>query len=774
MSSTWNLRLPAALAAAAACGLAAPAAALAGESHSHVVTDPALPGVSAEIFPSVTSTVVAGKAVNRSCIDRLRSGKGVARLTYTAPADGQLTAHLKGTGVRDDWDLALFNADGRRLEGSGAFFTNEVAKGFARRGEKLTIQVCRLKGADRTMPLETTFVGVPLTSDASTPKMKFLKVRILGKAEYERLEALAATTSLIDVTHDVQDGRAMVIAYTPETVDRIRAAGFVVEVVDHDMAATFRSERAKDRAYTRKAGLEGSPLPSGRTEYRVLEDFYSELKKLADENPALVRPVALKGKTAEGRDVPVVEIAANVQSPAEGRPYFILDGIHHAREWPAAETPLEFAIDLVKNYGKDPRVTKILDTTRVIVQPLTNADGYNNSRSAPIDPDPDNSGMEGLYNITGASPGPAANAYRRKNCNFPFPTVVPCELQLGVDPNRNYPNGWGGPGASSNPHSQTWRGPSAGSEPEIKAVRELVSQFQATSLIAMHNVAALVLRPPGLEEDGFAPDEEGLKALGDKMAEATGYTSQYGWQLYDTTGTTDDWSYAATGGYAYTIEIGPSGGEFHMNYETGVINQYLGIDEYAGKGLREAFLLGAEHASDPAANSRVVGRAPAGRTLRLKKEFKTLSYTVCAVSELTPVTGGDTDPDYCASPGAVQETDEKIETTMVVPASGRFTYWMNPSTRPFVKKDGKTETYTLTCENNGAVVETHTITIDRGQAINLDMPCGGTLVEDATPIKAKAKSKKALKKCMAKAKKSKGKAKRKKAQKACQKKYGKR
>ena len=35
---------------------------------------------------------------------------------------------------------------------------------------------------------------------------------------------------------------------------------------------------------------------------------------------------------------------------------------------------------------------------------------------------------------------------------------------------------------------------------------------------------------------GLAPDEPRLKKLGDAMAAATGYTSQYGWELYDTSG----------------------------------------------------------------------------------------------------------------------------------------------------------------------------------------------------------------------------------------------
>jgi hypothetical protein len=759
MSPAHTLR---ALAVIATALLATAPAALAGNPKT--LNSPLLPGVAPQLYPTTTSTLLASSAVNTTCIDTLRSGASVTRHTFTAPADGSLYARMKGTSTTDDWDLALFTADGRRLAGSGAFFTNEVVQGTLRAGDKVVIQACRLKGRDSTQPLETTFVGHPVTEDATTGKIKLLKVRVLDRREYHRLEAFAHTTGLVDITHDVQDGRAMVIAYSPEMVDKLRAAGFILEVADGDMLATDRAARERDRANTARQGEAGSQLPSGRTEYRVIEDYYTELKKLVDENPGLVRPIALKGRSAEGRELVAVEIAHKVRRPAEGRPYFLLNGVHHAREWPAAETPMEFAIDLVKSYkAGDPRVRRILKRTRVIAQPMTNVDGYNNSRSAPVDPDPSGSGLGGLYNASGLSPGPGANAYRRKNCNYPYPQPVPCEMQLGVDPNRNYPESWGGPGASSNPHSQTFRGPGPGSEPEVTTVRELVSQFQVTSLVALHNVAALVLRPPGLEVEGFAPDEDGLKALGDKMADATGYTSQYGWELYDTTGTTDDWSYAATGGYGYTIEIGPAGGEFHSDYKIGVIDQYLGDPDLglSGKGLREAFLLAAEHASDPTASGRIVGRAPAGRQLRLKKEFETASSAVCANAETTPVTGGDEQPDYCTQPGEVQLTDEKIETVITVPPSGRFTYWVNPSTRPFVKRADKTELWTLTCEDNGKVLERDDILIDRGQVVRRNLACGGK--------KAKPKSK--LQKCRAKAAKKKGAARRK-ALKACKRKYG--
>jgi hypothetical protein len=396
---------------------------------------------------------------------------------------------------------------------------------------------------------------------------------------------------------------------------------------------------------------------------------------------------------------------------------------------------MEFATDLVSSFGKDERVTKLLKTTRIVVMPLTNSDGYNVSRNSP-NPDPDDEqGIGTVYSTTtGVVLFGGSLGYKRKNCNpgGGVPSPAPCEFAIGVDPNRNYGNGWGGPGASTNPNDQSYRGTGPFSEPEPLAVKELFSGLNATSMLTIHNVAGLVLRPPGLEADGFAPDEEALKVLGERMAAATAYTNQYGWELYDTTGTTDDWSYAATGGFGYTIEMGPAGGNFHGNYETYVVKQYTGDGENAVGGLRVAYLEAAEAARDAAQTSRIAGRAPAGRTLRITKAFQTLSFAVCAVADPIPVNGG---PDTCpasSQAGGEIPTDEKLDFTMKVPASGRYEWWVNPSTRPFEKRAGKTENYTLTCEDAGKVIETKTVTVDRGKAVVLDLPCGGTLVEGPT------------------------------------------
>ena len=78
------------------------------------------------------------------------------------------------------------------------------------------------------------------------------------------------------------------------------------------------------------------------------------------------------------------------------------------------------------------------------------------------------------------------------------------------------------------------------------------------------------------------------------MAAENGYSSQYGYQLYDTTGTTEDWSYNATGGLGFTFEIGGPG--FHPPFAD-VVDEWNGTAADAtGGGNRAAYYLAAgEH-----------------------------------------------------------------------------------------------------------------------------------------------------------------------------------
>jgi hypothetical protein len=258
------------------------------------------------------------------------------------------------------------------------------------------------------------------------------------------------------------------------------------------------------------------------------------------------------------------------------------------------------------------------------------------------------------------------------------------------------------------------------SEPETDGFRRFVRDLQPAVLITNHTFTGLILRPPGTSTFGPVPDEERLRALGDAMADQVQYKSQYSYQLYDTTGTTDDYIYDGLGAFSYTPEIGKV--EFHPAFSS-FVEEYDGapeVDRYGDPtgrrlgGLREAYTLAGEAALDRGTHSVLQGTAPAGRTLRISK---TITYKT---SER---------PDDEGVQYPVQTITEPRVSTMTVPGNGQFSWHVNPSRQPrdFGQEPGF---WRLTCEDGaGNVLEERSVYVERAQTLNLALSCG----ENTTP-----------------------------------------
>ena len=206
------------------------------------------------------------------------------------------------------------------------------------------------------------------------------------------------------------------------------------------------------------------------------------------------------------------------------------------------------------------------------------------------------------------------------------------------------------------------------------------------TLITNHTTAGLVLRAPGVAALGDPVDENrGYKALGDAMAKHNGYFSQKGFELYDTTGTTEDWSYNTAGGFGFTFEIycGAPNYEtgdcddpaFHPFHET-MVKEWTGENPQAdhendpgpdagfdGQGNREAYYIAAESTLDEERHSVLEGSGPAGARLRLSKTFKTETFP--QPPDEQPIL-----------------FDDKLETVYDIGSDGRVRWHVNPSTRP--------------------------------------------------------------------------------------------
>ncbi|HEY3261466.1 MAG TPA: M14 family metallopeptidase [Pseudonocardiaceae bacterium] len=468
------------------------------------------------------------------------------------------------------------------------------------------------------------------------------------RADKARLQGLG-----LDLTEHGDADSVEVVLYGDADVRRLREAGFAYDVRIADLAARDAANRRADERYA--AATLVSPLPSGHDSYRRLPDYERELGELASAYPALARVITLNYPSWEGRLVRGLEIAKDVTAQ-DGKPIFLMMGAHHAREWPSAEHTMEFAYDLLRNYGTDARTTRLVDATRTILVPVANPDGFNVSREARTGPATQDFSIHDFE-------------MKRKNCRD---AVGKCDQQTrlsGVDTNRNYGGLWGGSGASPNPLSDVYRGPGPFSEPEVQNIRELVGSHQVVTMITNHTYSNLILRPPGVLDYGFPLEEPQLAALGARMASRNGYANIPGFGLYDTTGTTEDWTFWSAGGIGYTFEIGPS--EFHPPFETGVVAEYLGLAPAAGAGMggnRAAYYDMLEATADTTLHSVLIGSAPAGASLSLRKTFQTLTSPVCQNS-------------FCTVVGPPLVFPDTLTSEMVT--SGRtFAWHVNPSTRP--------------------------------------------------------------------------------------------
>lgn len=690
---------------------------------------------------ATAETVRAGDAVARDCAARaLPPGTpGVATTSWTAAASGLLTTTLNASPA-SDWDLAVIR-NGEPVGSSGSFGSIEQASIGVTSGDDVLVQACRRSGRD-----ETADIGLGLfENSAVTPpsgRISLESVSISGADDVEALERFG-----FDVTHDVSPTAATVALYNDGQRALLSTAGFSSTTLIADMVARDRAYRA---AESRAAPGLRAALPSGRTTYRVYDDYANELRELAEDNPRFVRPVTHGsgqpgiGLSFEGRPILGVEIAADVNRSDDGRPVYLNVGAHHAREWPSAEFPMEFAHTLVQGFNSnDPRIMNLLNKVRIVIVPVVNPDGFIASRSYGTTPLDDNADATIGFAFANQA------AYIRKNCRptTPADMGIPCAQRTGsgIDLNRNYGYYWGGPGSSTSTTAQNYRGTGPFSEPESQAIHALSARVHPTVFITSHTFTddGKWLRQPGFDasflpqmtvpgyasqrcgpqsagdQGAFTPDETAMKSLGDAMAAATGFTSELGYEtLCDITGATEDWNYFAQGTYGYTPEA--RGENFHANYAGMVVTEYDGDATHAGQGVREAFLRAGEEAFDTDNHGVIEGAAPPGATLKLRKEFEAPTFNQPALN-----------------------VDEVLETTLMAPASGVYEWDVMPSDRPQIGTAGPDpdpgdEQWTMTCQRPGNPnVFTTPVEVARNQIVTVNWDgsaCGADLPGNTPPV----------------------------------------
>lgn len=325
-------------------------------------------------------------------------------------------------------------------------------------------------------------------------------------------------------------------ASSKEERTAITSLGVAIEEVKPNYIVGIAHEDSLQKLTAHSFKFEAKPLKQFLLDFPVKDaDFHNysemeaELKSFAEKYPHIAELSSI-GESIQQRKLYIMRLSGPTPSSTP-KPAIIFMGLHHAREHLSAEVPYFLIKHLLENYGKDEKITQLMDEREIWVLPMVNPDGAEYDIES------------GIYK------------FWRKNVRSEG-----ADRMYGVDLNRNYGYRWGQEGASDNPRAETYRGPHAFSEPETQAVKRFVeSHPNITILLSYHTYSELILYPWGhTYHDIEDPQDFGVhKTLATEVGRITGYKPQQASDLYITSGDTTDWSYGTHGIYSFTIELYP-------------------------------------------------------------------------------------------------------------------------------------------------------------------------------------------------------------------------
>ncbi|KAL2096139.1 hypothetical protein ACEWY4_008287 [Coilia grayii] len=257
-------------------------------------------------------------------------------------------------------------------------------------------------------------------------------------------------------------------------------------------------------------------------------DMMLFLRKYNATYPSITRLYSV-GKSVEGRELYVMEITDNPGVHEPGEPEFKYIGNMHGNEVVGRELLLNLIEYLCRNYGTDPEVTQLVNTTRIHIMPSMNPDGYERGREGDV------RGYAG-----------------RNNSN-------------NYDLNRNFPDQY-----------TTITDPR---QPETIAVMNWLRSYPFVLSANLHGGSLVVNYPfdddpAGRSEYSKSPDDEVFKMVARAYSEEnalmhTGhpceklYPQEFfedgitnGAKWYNVPGGMQDWNYMNTNCFEVTIELG--------------------------------------------------------------------------------------------------------------------------------------------------------------------------------------------------------------------------
>ncbi len=250
-----------------------------------------------------------------------------------------------------------------------------------------------------------------------------------------------------------------------------------------------------------EADISLPPLPTNPfkstngPDYRTLADVQSEMARFAADHPKIAQLVAY-GRSQQGRELVALKLSDNV-TVDENEPEIMLTAATHGDEVITTEILMNLLGRLIENYGKDSRLTALVDGREIYFIPVVNPDGF----------------------------------YTRSR------------YDNNVDPNRSYPH----PGD-----------PNAKSTASIRGLLDFFHTRDFVGSIDFHAYGEMVMFPWAYTYNAIAPEYfTPYNSLAGQMAELNGYAfGPISKVIYVAVGSSADYYFWKNKTKAFAVEVG--------------------------------------------------------------------------------------------------------------------------------------------------------------------------------------------------------------------------
>jgi len=268
--------------------------------------------------------------------------------------------------------------------------------------------------------------------------------------------------------------------------------------------------------------------------YETHKQMIGRLRRIEQRNPSIAQ-LGTIGTSVRGKPLVYLKLSGNVNSRSLLEPMMKYVGNMHGNEVVSRQVLIYLAEYLAGGYGRDPRITRLINNTEIYILPTLNPDGYEISREGSCD----------------------NNRLGRQNAN-------------NVDLNRNFPRQFDEP-------QNDLRQLRAGREPETLAAMDWITRNPFVLSANLHAGAVVASYPfddsPSHRISGLysaAPDDRTFKYLAQTYARAHremhknvrctaadnfpgGITNGAAW--YDVPGGMQDFNYVHSNAMEITLEL---------------------------------------------------------------------------------------------------------------------------------------------------------------------------------------------------------------------------